>query len=119
MRGKAQADSYNNDSVWVQFSGSVTRTGAPIYGIGTSQGVSMVLEDCTNCGVKGWGWQDNSYGVGVLGRELYFTAGPQTMRIQQREDGLSIDQLVLSPDTFLSAPPGPPKSDTTILPKTQ
>jgi hypothetical protein len=119
MRGKAQADSYNNDSVWVQFSGSVTRTGAPIYGIGTSQGVSMVLEDCTNCGVKDWGWQDNGYGVGVLGPELYFTAGPQTMRIQQREDGLSIDQLVLSPDTFLSAPPGPPKSDTTVLRKTQ
>jgi hypothetical protein len=37
------------------------------------------------------------------------------MRIQQREDGLSIDQIVLSPDTYLSASPGPTKHDRTIL----
>ena len=29
---------------------------------------------------------------------MYFaTTGPQTIRIQRREDGISIDQIVLSP----------------------
>ena len=33
-------------------------------------------------------------------------AGPQTIRIQTREDGLQIDQIVLSPVTFFSTAPG-------------
>src|SRR6185436_8236303 len=78
LRGRAQADSYNNDSVYVQFSGSVTATGAMAYRIGTTDAVPVVLEDCANCGVAGWGWQDNGYGAGVLGPVLYFTAGLQT-----------------------------------------
>jgi len=36
-----------------------------------------------------------------------------------REDGLSIDQIVLSPSTYLNAAPGALKNDNTILPKTQ
>jgi hypothetical protein len=118
LRGRAQADSYNNDSVYVQFSGSVTGTGATVYQIGTTDAVRVVLEDCANCGVAGWGWQDNGYGAGVLGPLLYFTGGPQTMRIQQREDGISLDQIVLSPDTYLNSAPGATKNDTTTLDKT-
>jgi len=118
FRGRAQADSYNNDSFYVQFSGSVTSTGTPINRILTTEAVSMVLEDCSGCGVAGWGWQDNGYGTGVLGPVMYFTAGQQTMRIQGREDGLSIDQIVLSPDTYLTTSPGATKNDTTILSKT-
>ena len=118
LRAKAQNNSYNNDSVYVQFSGSVTDTGAPINRIGTTQAVPIVLEDCSGCGVAGWGWQDNGYGTGVLGPQLYFTAGQQTIRIQQREDGISIDQIVLSPDTYLKVSPGAPKNDTTFLAKT-
>ena len=34
-----------------------------------------------------------------------------------REDGFSIDQIVLSPDTYLSAAPGANKLDQTKLPK--
>jgi len=49
---------------------------------------------------------------------MYFTAGPQTIRIQGREDGISIDQIVLSPDTYLTTSPGATKNDTTILSKT-
>jgi len=115
LRGRAQADSYNNDSVYVQFSGSVTATGAPINRIQSTEAVPVVLEDCTGCGVSGWGWQDNGYGAGVLGPVLYFTAGQQTIRIQGREDGMSIDQIVLSPDTYLTTSPGATKHDTTIL----
>ena len=58
------------------------------------------LEDCSGCGVSGWGWQDNGYGTGVLGPLIYFSDdGPQTIRMQTREDGLSIDQIVLSHTT--------------------
>jgi len=116
MRGRAQNDSYSNDSVYVQFSGSVTDTGAPINRIGTTQATVVSIEECSGCGLAGWGWADNGYdSVGPL---LYFTDGPQTLRIQGREDGISIDQVVLSPDTYLNTAPGAPKNDPTILPKT-
>jgi hypothetical protein len=116
LRARAQNDSYNNDSVDVQFSGSVTSTGTPANRIGTTEATTVVLEDCTGCGVAGWGWQDNGYGTCVLGPALYFTAGPQTIRIQGREDGISLDQIVLSPARYVTASPGLTKNDTTILP---
>ena len=73
------------------------------------------LEDCSG-GIRGWGWQDNGWGVGVLGPEIYFAAtGPKTLRIQNREDGLAVDQLILSPATYLDRPPGALKDDATIL----
>jgi hypothetical protein len=118
FRGRAQADSYANDSFYVQFSGSVTSTGTPVNRIQTTEAVPMVLEDCGGCGVAGWGWQDDGYGTGVLGPLMYFTAGPQIMRIQGREDGIEIDQFVLSPDIYLTSAPGATKNDTTILTKT-
>jgi hypothetical protein len=118
VRGRAQKDSYLNDSVYVQFSGSVSSNGTPIYVIDTTEAVTVVIEDCSGCSLAGWGWQDNAYGTGALGPLLYFTAGTHTIRVQGREDGISIDQIVLSPDTYLSKAPGPTKNDTTILPKT-
>ena len=118
VRGRAEADSYDNDSVYVQFSGSVTSSGTPINRIQTTEAASVKLEDCTGCGVAGWGWQDNGWGTGILGPAMYFTGGPQTMRIQAREDGFSIDQIVLSADTYLTTAPGRTKNDATILGKT-
>jgi hypothetical protein len=35
--------------------------------------------------------------------------------VQTREDGVSVDQIVLSSEQYLNAPPGPPKNDNTIL----
>ena len=49
---------------------------------------------------------------------LNVQAGPQTPRIQGREDGISIDQIVLSPDLYLSTSPGALRNDVTILPRT-
>jgi hypothetical protein len=43
--------------------------------------------------------------------------GVQTIRIQARKDGVSIDQIVLSPGTYLNSPPGANRNDTTILPR--
>jgi endonuclease/exonuclease/phosphatase family metal-dependent hydrolase len=56
--------------------------------------------------VKGWKWQDNGYGWGALGPAIYFaTTGPQTLRVQTREDGLSIDRILLSPSKYLKTRP--------------
>lgn len=116
IRGKADRNYWANDSAFVQFSGSVASTGAGTMRIGTTSAAEVNLEDCSGCGVSGWGWQDNGYGVGVLGPVIYFeSSGPQTIRVQAREDGLSIDQIVLSPGRFLSKSPGALKNDTTII----
>lgn len=116
IRARADLDSWANDSAFVQFSGAVTSTGTPTWRIGTTSATEMILEDCNGCGVSGWGWQDN--GWGTLGPLVYFeTSGPQTIRIQTREDGLSIDQILLSRETFLTSPPGTLKNDGTIFRK--
>ena len=117
LRARAQDNSYNNDSVFVQFSGSVDAAGSPMFRIGTTDATAVVLEDCGGCGLSGWGWQDNGYGTGVLGPVIYFaTSGPQTIRVQRREDGISIDQIVLSPGPYLTSSPGATTNDTRILP---
>ncbi len=72
------------------------------------------IEEGSGAGLSGWGWQDNGYSS--LGPLIYFaSSGSQTIRIQQREDGLSIDQIVLSAGAYLSAAPGASKNDSTIL----
>ena len=118
IRGKALGDSYANDSVHVQFSDSVDDTGAPAFRIGTTDSTVVNLEECSGCGLSGWGWQDNGYGVNVLGPEITFGGGgTHRIRIQTREDGLGIDQIVLSAGKYLSASPGKPRADATILPQ--
>jgi hypothetical protein len=118
IRGKADNNSWANDSVFVQFSASVTSSGTSTYRIGSTSAAEMNLEDCSGCGLSGWGWQDNGWGVGVMGPVIYFqTTGVQTIRIQTREDGLSIDQIVLSPSTYLNNSPGTLQNDTVILPR--
>jgi endonuclease/exonuclease/phosphatase family metal-dependent hydrolase len=117
VRGKALNDYWGNDSVFVQFSGSVDSNQAAIYRIGTTSGATVNIEDGLDCGLSGWGWQDNGWGVGVIGPQIYFqTTGQQTLRVQVREDGLSIDQIVLSPTSYLNSSPGALRNDTTILP---
>jgi hypothetical protein len=91
-------------------------SGTPVYRIGTTSATRFSLEACSGCGVSGWGGEDN--GWAGLGEEIYFaTTGTQRIRIQQREDGLSIDQIVLSAQRYLTTAPGAAKSDNTILPK--
>ena len=118
LRLKAAGNSGYSDSVWVQTSDTINTNGSPIFRVGTSSATRVNLQDCTGCTVSGWGWQDNGYGTGVLGPALRFaTGGVQTIRIQAREDGVSIDQVVLSPATYFTRAPGALKNDTTILPK--
>jgi hypothetical protein len=120
VRLKADGDSWANDSVFVQFTGAKDGAGNPIYEIGTTSALAVNLEECSGCGVSGWGWEDDGWGgVNVNGTTLRFPdGGPQTIRVQTREDGVSIDQIVLSAVKYRSTRPGAAKNDTTILPRT-
>jgi hypothetical protein len=118
MRIKAAGNSGYSDSIWLQTSGTVDTSGASVFRIGSTSATRINLQDCSGCSVSGWGWQDNGFGTNVLGPVLRFaTGGAQTLRIQAREDGISIDQVVLSPSTYLNSSPGALKNDTTILPR--
>jgi hypothetical protein len=118
IRGKAQDDNPFNDSIYVQFNDSTDGQGVAINRIGTTSAEVINLEDCFACGLSGWGWQDNGWGVGVLGPTIYFaTSGTHTIRIHYREDGLSIDQIVLSPKNYLLSAPGAVVNDNVILTK--
>jgi hypothetical protein len=118
IRGFALADCWCNDSAWVQFSDSVDAGGRARYRIGAADAAMYSIEQCLNCGVAGWGWNDNHWGVaGALGADLYFTiGGSHTIRIQPREDGLSLDQIVLSSSRYRFVAPGANKHDRTIVP---
>jgi len=120
IRGKADNNSWANDSAFVQFSNSIDASGNPVYRIGTTSATVVSVEDCSGCGVHGWGWQDNGYGLNTFGPTITFGSapGPQTLRVQTREDGLRLDQIMLSPQApFLTSPPGAYKDDATIYPE--
>jgi hypothetical protein len=114
MRAKAQANSTNNDSVWVQFSSSLNSSGGADYRIGTTGALMYNMEECTGCGLSNWGWNDTAInGLGPL--VSFATSGLQQIRVQLREDGINIDQIVLSPQTYLNSSPGAFKNDGLIL----
>lgn len=116
VRARADNDAYTNDSMFLQFSGAVDASGNPIFRAGSAAAAEYTLEDCKGAGESGWGWQDTMY-CGAAGTIAFATTGPQTIRIQQREDGISFDQIVLSPNTYLTASPGALKNDAVIVPK--
>lgn len=114
IRGRADNDHWANDSVFVQFSGAVNASGGAAYRIGTSAAATFSVEECNGCGSSRWGWNDN--GWNGLGPAIYFaTTGPQTIRIQRREDGVSIDQIVLSASRYATTSPGLLQYDATLL----
>jgi len=112
IRGRAQKNSWANDSAYLQFSSvSAMR-------IGTTGSTTYNLEEASDAGLSNWGWQDNGWGTNVMGTDIVFEAtGLQTLRIQSREDGLYIDQIVLSPQQYQATTPGALKNDTTIVNK--
>jgi hypothetical protein len=76
----------------------------------------VILEEGKHEGVEGWGWNDHDYGD--MAAPIYFDApGIQTIRIQQREDGISFDQIVLSPWAHMSQRPGATKNCSQVVPK--
>jgi len=99
------------------FSDSTDSNNAPYARIGTTNSAEFVLQN----GPKGshpqaWGWTDN--GWGSLGPNVFFsTTGTHTIRIQQREDGAIVDQIVISADAYLKLAPGTRTNDTMIVGK--
>jgi hypothetical protein len=118
VRLKAQNDSWANDSIAVQFEEGSVSGGQTRYATGTTDALVVNLERCSNCGLSGWGWRDERWGdtLGSAPVLLRFPAGGyRRLRVQTREDGVSIDQIVLSSEKYLNAPPGPATNDNTIL----
>jgi len=118
LRLRAGSNSKWNDSVWVQFSDAVDQNGSPIYGIGSTSGLLVNLEPCSNCGTGNWGWMDGAYWLSQLTSVRFASSGGHTVRVQTREDGAQIDQIVLSPSNYLYNPPGSNSGDSTILSET-
>jgi hypothetical protein len=117
LRGKAEQNSIANDSVYAQFSDTLDDANQALFRIGTASAMVVTLAECDSCTLSNWAWQDDGYGIGVLGPAIRFAAtGWHTLRVQTREDGISIDQVVLSPASYLTASPGAASGDTTILP---
>lgn len=117
IRMKAAGSDKFNDSIWVQFSGAVDAAGDPRYRIGTSAGLNINQAMCADCVPAGWGWQNRAYWESDTGEVWFQASGPQILRIQIREDGVAVDQVVLSPTRYLASPPGPPTGDGTIVGK--
>jgi hypothetical protein len=119
VRLRAENDSLSNDSIHVQFSDSTDANNAATLRIGSTSSAEVVLQNgSTGAAPHGWGWTDN--GWGSLGTDVYFaTTGTHTIRVQVREDGAIVDQMVLSPDKYLISSPGPRHDDTTILANTE
>lgn len=117
IRLKADGNHWSNDSVFVQFEGATDAAGNPVYQIGTTSGLAVNLEECSGCGISGWGWEDDGWGAKDLNgtARLRFANGRGRIRIQTREDGVSLDQVVLSSNRFLTSRPGSAKNDNTIL----
>lgn len=117
LRLRATGDSKWNDSVWVQFSDALIK-GQAAYRIGTTAGLLVNLETCEGCGTAGWGWPDAAYWLRQTATVTFASTGAHTIRVQTREDGVEIDQIVLSPAKYLAAAPGASRNDSTILAKT-
>jgi hypothetical protein len=113
IRMRATNNSYSNDSLYIQFNNATDAAGAALGKIGSTAALSMILEEGSGAGVSGWGWNDAAYG-GVAVPIYFAKGGAQTIRIQQREDGVAWDQLILSSGSF-ATPPGLTKNDTTLI----
>jgi hypothetical protein len=119
LRGRADGNGPLNDSVFAQFADSLDERGRAAYRIATSSALAVNLEPCSGCGLSGWMWRESGWGTGDLGALVRFASSGRTrVRIQTREDGISIDQLVLSPRAFLAAAPGRMRNDSVTLART-
>lgn len=77
-------------------------------------GLIINLYDNNNRSLRGWGWQDGKRSKSK--GDVYFAKdGQHTLRIQRREDGVAIDQIVISPERFLLTQPEDKVSKTGII----
>jgi hypothetical protein len=117
IRIHPRGDSKWNDSVFVQFSDAIDDGANPIYRIGSQNGYIVNLWPCADCQTSGWGWRRNAYWLPDTGDVRFERTGTHTIRVQVREDGAEIDQIILSPTTYAETAPGAGSGDGTIVPK--
>ncbi|HXD74729.1 MAG TPA: hypothetical protein VN628_13370, partial [Vicinamibacterales bacterium] len=128
LRIEGTGNSKNTDSIYVQFSDALAG-GAPIYPIGTTQALTVNLStDVTASSDKQWGWVNGAYWLSQPATVTFAGSGQHTLRIQVREYGVMLDQIVLSPVQYFNASascptacagaPGPVTNDATIVSKT-
>ena len=110
LRLKASGNSKFNDSAFVQFSDAVDGNGSAIYRIGTTNGLFVNLQSCNGCALSGWGWLDGAYWLSQTTRVAFASSGTHTLRVQTREDGVSIDQIVLSSAAYLNTARDPKRT---------
>jgi probable HAF family extracellular repeat protein len=117
LRLKALGDNKYNDAVWVQFSGAHAN-GGPIHPINSTSGLLVNLAtDATASSLSNWGWQNGAYWLVQATTVTFPAGGTQTIRIQVREDGVQLDQIVLSPSAYRHGSPGAVSNDTVIVHK--
>jgi endonuclease/exonuclease/phosphatase family metal-dependent hydrolase len=117
VRMRADSNSKYNDSIWVQYSDALDVDGRSVYRVGTSDALDVNLERCSGCGVSGWGWQDGAYWLSSQSTTVRFaSSGTHTIRVQTREDGVQIDQIVISSRAYLFESPGAFTDDTVMVP---
>ena len=117
FRLKALNNNKFNDAVWVQFADALAG-GAPIYPINSTSALLVNLAtDALATSLNNWGWAHGAYWLTQTTTVSFATTGPHTMRIQVREDGVRLDQIVLSSGRYASAAPGGPTGDATIVAK--
>jgi hypothetical protein len=115
VRLRAGHDSKYNDSIWVQFSGAVDTSGSPLWRMGTTSALMVNLEACSGCGVSMWGWRNGAWWLPQATIVQFPSTVEQTIRVQTREDGVEVDQIVLSPVRYFNEAPGTLVNDTTIV----
>jgi hypothetical protein len=99
----------------VQFSNALAN-GTSVHGIGTTSALLVNLAtDGVAASLQNWGWRNSAYWLTQPATITFPTAGAQMLRIQVREDGVEWNQIVLSPQAYLSAAPGPVSGDGTIV----
>src|SRR6185312_7720 len=108
LRLRALNNSKYNDAVWVQFS-DARAGGSPVYAINSTSGLLVNLAtDAGAASLLNWGWGNSAYWLSQASTFTFPTTGAHTLRIQVREDGVQLDQIVLSPFSFISDAPGSP-----------
>ena len=110
LRGKADRNKRVNDAVMVAVRRSVDKAGTPSID-------SDHLGDRRESGalngrhLSGWGWQDNGWGVNVMGRNIYSEQSGADHSRAGETGRVPIDQIVLSAEKFLTVAPGALKND--------
>ena len=94
---------------------SVDGGGAPKYVLGRRRRSRSCSKTVLDVVFPAGAGSDKSAWLTDTGDVYFATSGTKTLRVQTREDGVNIDQIVLSPSKFLNSSPGSLRDDTTLV----